>query len=80
MSEISLDSIKDKLNIDNYISEGKEVKCYRDNNEVIKIFHKERKSTLDMINEEGFRKLSGLQLKHFNKPIRLIYDGDKLNI
>ena len=69
-------NIKDKLNNETYIAEGKEVKCYDAYGKVIKIFHDERKSGLEMMSQEGLKKLSTLKLKHFNVPTEFVYDED----
>lgn len=69
-------NIKDKLNDRTYIAEGKEAKCYDAYGKVIKIFHKERKSGLEMMSQEGLKKLSTLKLKHFNVPIDFVYDDE----
>lgn len=78
MKKINYEDIKDKINKENYISEGKQVKCYDFGDKVIKIFHDEIKSQLPMIKIEGLEKISNLQLKHFNKPLDFIYDDNKL--
>ena len=70
--------IKNKINKNNYINAGKEVEVYKVNDNVIKIFHKDRKSGLEFISEDGLKKLTKLKLNCFNNPKELIYDNDKI--
>ncbi|MDE5586790.1 MAG: hypothetical protein K2I72_00270, partial [Bacilli bacterium] len=46
--------------------------------QVIKIFHSERKTTIPRISDEGLILLSELNLKCFNTPISMIMDGDRI--
>ena len=70
--------IKNIINKNNYINAGKEVEVYKVNDNVIKIFHKDRKSGLEFISEDGLKKLTKLKLNCFNNPKELIYDNDKI--
>lgn len=78
MKEINLNEISNLITSENYYDEGKEVKCYLNGDEIIKIFHSDRKSGLPMISKDGFEKFMDLPLKHFNKPTAIIYDNDKI--
>lgn len=66
------------INNKTLIDEGKEGKTYKVFNNVIKIFHKERKSTLPRISDEGLRKLTKLSLTCFNNPTELITDNGNI--
>ena len=73
----------DKLDLKNIklgkrIGEGKESICYDYGDKVIKIFKENRISPFKRISDEGLMKLSTLDLKHFNKPIDIIYDNEKI--
>lgn len=73
----------DKLDLKNIklgkrIGEGKESICYDYGDKVIKIFKENRTSPFKRISDEGLMKLSTLDLKHFNKPIDIIYDNEKI--
>ena len=73
----------DKLNLKNIklgkrIGEGKESICYNYGDKVIKIFKENRTSPFKRISDEGLIKLSTLDLKHFKKPIDIIYDNEKI--
>jgi len=78
MSNLQYNDLINYLSKDNIIGEGKEVNVYDYNDKVIKIFHKERKSQIERISDEGLKKLSSLNLTYFNKPIDIIYDGDNI--
>ena len=69
-----IEYIKDKNKIDS----GKEVTVYRYNDEVIKIFHEDRKSPIKRISDEGLEKLSTLSLNCFITPNNLIILDDKI--
>lgn len=60
------------------IGEVKESICYDYGDKVIKIFKENRTSPFKRISDEGLIKLSTLDLKHFNKPIDIIYDNEKI--
>lgn len=85
--EINYEEIKQYVNLNNMLAYGKEVNVYNYENEVIKIFHNKRMSSLDKITDEGLKKLIELPLKSFNKPKKIItlngkiigYIEDKLN-
>ncbi len=64
--------------LDKKIGEGKESTCYDYGDKVIKIFKENRTSPFKRISDEGLIKLSTLDLKHFNKPIDIIYDNEKI--
>ncbi|MBR3161646.1 MAG: hypothetical protein IKF19_02830 [Bacilli bacterium] len=64
------------LHKENIIGKGKEITAYKVKNQVIKEFHKNRLSPLKLINQEGLKKLTTLDLKCFNNPKELIYDKD----
>ena len=71
----------DKLDLKNIklgkrIGEGKESICYDYGDKVVKIFKEKRTSPFKRISNEGLMKLSTLDLKHFNKPIDIIYDNE----
>ena len=73
----------DKLDLKNIklgkrIGEGKESICYDYGDKVIKIFKENRISPFKRISDEDLIKLSILDLKHFNKPIDIIYDNEKI--
>lgn len=70
--------IKNILNNNYYLDVGKEVEVYRINDIVIKIFHKDRKSGLELISENGLKKLTKLKLNCFNSPKELIYDNNRI--
>lgn len=78
MSNLQYSDLINYLSKDNIIGEGKEVNVYNYNDKVIKIFHKERKSQIERISDEGLKKLSSLNLKYFNRPIDIIYDGNNI--
>ena len=69
--------IKD-LQKENIIGTGKEITAYKIDNQVIKIFHKDRLSSLKLIKQDGLKKLTTLTLNCFNKPNELIYNKDKI--
>ena len=64
-----------KIKLGKRIGEGKESICYDYGDKVIKIFKEHRTSPFKRISDEGLIKLSTLDLKHFNKPIDIIYDN-----
>ena len=66
------------IKLDKIISEGKESICYDYGDKVVKIFKEKRTSPFKRISDEGLIKLSTLDLKHFNKPIDIIYDNEKI--
>ena len=53
MAKINYEDISKYINTENKIGEGKEVNVYRVGDEVIKIFHEMRKTTIKRINDEG---------------------------
>ena len=71
MNKLDIKNIK----LDKKIGEGKESTCYDYGDKVIKIFKEKRTSPFKRISDEGLMKLSTLDLKHFNKPIVIIYDN-----
>ena len=74
MNKLDIKNIK----LDKKIGEGKESTCYDYGDKVIKIFKENRTSPFKRISDEGLIKLSTLDLKHFNKPIDIIYDNEKI--
>lgn len=74
MNKLDIKNIK----LDKIIGEGKESICYDYGDKVIKIFKENRISPFKRISDEGLIKLSILDLKHFNKPIDIIYDNEKI--
>ena len=74
MDKLDIKNIK----LDKKIGEGKESTCYDYGDKVIKIFKENRTSPFKRISDEGLIKLSTLDLKHFNKPIDIIYDNEKI--
>lgn len=74
MNKLDIKNIK----LDKKIGEGKESICYDYGDKVIKIFKENRTSPFKRISDEGLIKLSTLDLKHFNKPIDIIYDNEKI--
>lgn len=66
------------IKLDKKIGEGKESTCYDYGDKVIKIFKENRTSPFKRISDEGLIKLSTLDLKHFNKPIDIIYDNENV--
>lgn len=71
MNKLDIKNIK----LDKKMGEGKESTCYDYGDKVIKIFKENRTSPFKRISDEGLIKLSTLDLKHFNKPIDIIYDN-----
>lgn len=68
--------IKNLITNENKIGSGKEVDVYLYGEKVIKIFHDERKTTIERISDNGLIKLSTMKLNFFNKPIDIIiYKG-----
>lgn len=78
MGKIDYSSIQKFINSDYFLSEGKEVAVYHYNEKVIKIFHRERKTAIDRISDEGLIVLSQLNLNCFNTPIDIIMNGDEV--
>lgn len=78
MKKICYEEIKDFIQDQYKIGAGKEVNVYPFFEKVIKIFHSERKTTLDPISEDGLIQLANLTLKCFNTPIDLVMDGDRI--
>ena len=74
MNKLDIKNIK----LDKKIGEGKESICYDYGDKVIKIFKENRTSPFKRISDEGLIKLSTLDLKHFNKPIDIIYDNENV--
>lgn len=74
MNKLDIKNIK----LDKKIGEGKESICYDYGDKVVKIFKEKRTSPFKRISDEGLIKLSTLDLKHFNKPIDIIYDNEKI--
>lgn len=74
MNKLDIKNIK----LDKKIGEGKESICYDYGDKIIKIFKENRTSPFKRISDEGLIKLSTLDLKHFNKPIDIIYDNEKI--
>ena len=74
MNKLDIKNIK----LDKIIGEGKESICYDYGDKVVKIFKEKRTSPFKRISDEGLIKLSTLDLKHFNKPIDIIYDNEKI--
>ena len=72
MGKINYSEISKYINDENKIGEGKEVNVYRYNDEVIKIFHQERKTSIKKISDQGLEKLSELSLNCFITPNNLI--------
>lgn len=68
------------LHLDKKMGEGKESLVYDYDDKVIKIFKdkEERTSPFKRISDEGLIKLKTLPLKHFNKPIDIIYENNKI--
>ncbi len=69
---------KEYIDNETLVSQGKEGKIYRVFDYAIKIFHKERKSTLPRISDEGLKKLITLPLNCFNNPIDIITDNGSI--
>lgn len=63
---------------DNKIGEGKEVEVYQYQDKVIKLFKKERKTTISRISDEGLLRLTHLKLHAFNTPIDIIYENGSI--
>lgn len=74
MNKLDIKNIK----LDKIIGEGKESICYDYGDKVVKIFNEKRTSPFKRISDEVLIKLSTLDLKHFNKPIDIIYDNEKI--
>lgn len=75
MAFINYDDIKDYLTDNSFIESGKEASAYRLGNQVIKIFHDKRKSSLDRISDQGLIELCNLKLNTFNTPNNLIINN-----
>lgn len=78
MARINYTDIIEYITDKNKIDSGKEVTVYRYNDEVIKIFHEDRKSPIKRISDEGLEKLSTLSLNCFITPNNLIILDDKI--
>lgn len=78
MKKLNINDIKSKLNEENIIGEGKEAIVYDDSDRVIKILKENRTSPFETMSIEGLERLSELDLKHFNTPIDLIFEGGEL--
>ena len=75
---MELDKVIKNLKPDSIIGSGKEITAYKNNNQVIKIFHKDRLSGLNLINFDGLKRLTTLNLNCFNNPKELIYKDNEL--
>lgn len=73
MASINYEEISRYIVDGNKLGEGKEATVYYYHDKVIKIFHKERKTSIPRISEEGLLKLTELTFHCFNKPIDIIY-------
>ena len=79
MNRIKLGDIEKYIDDSLKISIGNEVTIYKYiDDKVLKIFNDDSKSALGRLNEEGIIRLSELDLKTFNKPQDIIFEG--LNI
>ena len=72
---INYNEINNYIVESNKIGEGKEVSVYYFGDKVIKIFHRDRKTSIKRICDEGLVRLSKLELNCFNTPIDIIYDN-----
>ena len=75
---MELIEVKGFINDNNLLGQGSEVSVYNYDNQVIKIFHQERKTAIERMSDEGLVKLSTLNLRTFNTPIEMIYDNGKI--
>ena len=75
---MELDKVIKNLKPDSIIGSGKEITAYKNSNQVIKIFHKDRLSGLNLINFDGLKRLTTLNLNCFNNPKELIYKDNEL--
>jgi len=71
---INYSEISSYISDNNKIGEGKEVNVYYFGDKVIKIFHRERKTPIKRISDEGLIRLTELSLNCFNAPIDIIYE------
>ncbi len=78
MKKIDYDDIQQFITEEFLISSGKEVCVYPYGEQVIKIFHPHRETTIPRISDDGLILLSELDLKCFNKPIAMIMDDDRI--
>lgn len=77
MAFVNYSDIKNSLSSQNFIGSGKEGNVYFIDDQIIKIFHENRKSGLDRISDEGLIQLCNLKLETFNVPNNLVVD-DKI--
>ena len=78
MKKIDYSLITYFINPENILSSGKEVSVYYYGEKVIKIFHKDRKTPIKRISDEGLITLSQLSLNCFNTPVDVIMENDKI--
>lgn len=75
---MELIEVKGFINDNNLLGQGSEVSVYNYDDQVIKIFHQERKTAIERMSDEGLVKLLTLNLRTFNTPIEMIYDNGKI--
>lgn len=66
------------INNEHFIKSGKEGSTYKVFNQVIKIFHKKRKSPIPRISDDGLKKLIKLSLICFNTPIETLTESETI--
>lgn len=78
MARINYYELTKYIDDSNKIGDGKETKVYDYQDKVIKIFHKNRKTSTPRISDCGLIQLTRLSLKCFNLPIDIIYKDDDI--
>ena len=78
MAILEYDTIKAFCVPTNRLGYGKEAEVYRYQDKVIKLFHRERKTTLPRISDQGLIALSKLTLNCFLTPKNVIVQGRKI--
>ena len=75
---MELVEIEEFIKETNLLGQGSEVSVYNYGDQVIKIFHKDRKTAIERISNEGLVKLTTLNLTTFNTPTDIIYDNGQI--
>ncbi len=78
MAILEYDTIKMFCDPTNRLGNGKEVEVYRYQDKVIKLFHRERKTTLPRISDQGLITLSELTLNCFLTPKDVIVQDKEI--
>lgn len=75
---MELVEIEGFINENNLLGQGSEVSVYGYDDQVIKIFHEERKTAIERISNQGLINMTNLSLKTFNTPTDIIYDNGEI--